>query len=66
MKIDRNTSKRGTLFDSAKLKVYREHMEGRSDLNVDSMKPGEEHQVRVPEDELRLAIQELHDKLLAS
>ena len=51
------TLKRNTLYDRAKLKVYLEHCRV-------NKKKAEFDEIKVCEDEVRLAIQEMHDSEL--
>ena len=55
--LDKTTSKRSTLFDQAKLKLFQENgleLEDKSQIVI-----------RVSEDRFRLVVQELHDSMLA-
>jgi len=68
LRIDKHTDKRSTVFDLAKMKIHKDLLSKGNDAYYEDPSSGgtfKERVIKVPEDDLRLAIQEVHDNLIA-
>ena len=61
LKFDRSTIRRTTLLDIAKQKLFQDYTDVSLDVYFEKSRNTGDKQLKVPEDDFRLAIQEIFD-----